>query len=113
MKPLGNFYQVTETLDVKKYFLDIDKLEHYPIIFVIKTNKSVAEVIQYLRENAIQQYGIEAIVERYMKSIDEIINIPKLILYLNEIYTHGYLNQVIDEIVIQAKIEFNVSPHNF
>lgn len=25
MKPLGRFFQVTETLDFKKYFLDIDK----------------------------------------------------------------------------------------
>ncbi|MGD1006223.1 MAG: restriction endonuclease, partial [Ignavibacteriaceae bacterium] len=37
MKPLGRFFQVTETLDVKKYFLDIDKIEHFPITFVIKT----------------------------------------------------------------------------
>lgn len=27
MKPLGRFFQVTETTDVKKYFLDIDKIE--------------------------------------------------------------------------------------
>lgn len=27
MKPLGRFFQVTETLDVRKYFLDIDKIE--------------------------------------------------------------------------------------
>lgn len=26
MKPLGRFFQVTETLDFKKYFLDIDKI---------------------------------------------------------------------------------------
>jgi hypothetical protein len=84
MKPLGNFYQVTETLDVKKYFLDIDKLEHYPVKFVIKTNESVEEILNHLRENAIQQYGIEIIVNRYMNSIDEVINIPMLILYLSE-----------------------------
>src|SRR3989344_3716512 len=34
MKPLGRFFQVTETLDVKKYFLDIDKTHRYPITFV-------------------------------------------------------------------------------
>jgi len=27
MKPLGRFFQVTETLDVRKYFLDIDKIK--------------------------------------------------------------------------------------
>ena len=107
MKPLGNFYQVTETLDVRKYFLDIDKLEHYPIKFVIKTNDSVEEILQYLRENAIQQYGIEFIVERYMKAIDEVINIPMLIMYLNEADKNGYLNNILDEIIIQSKVEFN------
>ena len=29
MKPLGRFFQVTETLDFKKYFLDIDKIETF------------------------------------------------------------------------------------
>lgn len=107
MKPLGNFYQETETLDVKKYFLDIDKLEHYPVKFVIKTNESVEEILMHLRENAIQQYGVEVVVERYMNSIDEVINIPMLIMYLNEADKNGYLNKILDEIVIQSKVEFN------
>lgn len=107
LKPLGNFYQVTETLDIRKYFLDIDKLEHYPVKFVIKTNKSVEEILTHLRENAIQQYGIEAIVERYMKSIDEVINIPILILYLNEADRNGYLDKILEEIIVQSKVEFN------
>lgn len=112
MKPLGNFYQVTETLDVKKYFLDIDKLEHYPVKFVIKTNESVEEILKHLRENAIQQYGIEIIVNRYMNSIDEVINIPMLILYLNEADQNGYLNNVLDEIILQSKVEFNYEEDN-
>ena len=107
MKPLGNFYQVTETLDVRKYFLDIDKLEHYPIKFVIKTNEAVEDILVHLRKNAVQQYGVEVIVERYMKSIDEVINIPMLILYLNEADRNGYLNKILDEIIIQSKVEFN------
>ena len=31
MKPLGRFFQVTETIDVGKYFLDIDKVQRFPI----------------------------------------------------------------------------------
>lgn len=107
MKPLGNFYQVTETLDVKKYFLDIDKLEHYPVKFVIKTNEPIEGILTHLRENAIRQYSVEIIVERYMRSIDEVINIPMLILYLNEADGNGYLNKILDEILLQSKIEFN------
>ncbi len=107
MKPLGYFFQVTETLDVKKYFLDIDKLEHYPVKFVVKTNKSVEEILSQIRKNANKQYGVEKIVDRYMKSIDEVINIPILILYLNEISSNGNLNKVLEEIIFQSKIEFN------
>lgn len=44
MKPLGRFFQVTETLDFKKYFLDIEKIEKYPITFVIKADDSIAEI---------------------------------------------------------------------
>ncbi|MDA8072343.1 MAG: restriction endonuclease [Actinomycetota bacterium] len=34
MRPLGRFYQVTETLDLRKYFLDIDKIQRFPITFL-------------------------------------------------------------------------------
>jgi len=107
MKPLGNFYQVTETLDVRKYFLDIDKIEHYPVKFVIKTNEPVEIVLKKLKENASRQYGIVAIVEKYMSAIDEIINIPKLTEYLNEVYKNGLLDNVFDEIIVMSKLEFN------
>ena len=33
MRPLGRFFQVTETVDVRKYFLDIDKIQHFPLTF--------------------------------------------------------------------------------
>ena len=42
-----------------------------------------------------------------MKAIDEVINIPMLILYLNEADKNGYLNKILDEIILQSKIEFN------
>ena len=71
MKPLGYFFQVTETLDIKKYFLDIDKLEHYPIRFVIKTTEDREEIYEHLRKGAYEQYGIDKIVNKYMDSKDE------------------------------------------
>lgn len=79
MKPLGRFFQVTETLDVKKYFLDIDKTERYPITFVIKSEKTTQELLDKLRNNAIEWYSVKAIVEKYMACIEEIINISTLI----------------------------------
>ena len=107
MRPLGRFFQVTETLDFKKYFLDIDKIQKYPITFVIKSEVSVDELISRIRHNANKTYSIEAIVEKYMSCIEEVINIPMLKYRFNEAIEQGYLNHILDEIVIQSKVEFN------
>lgn len=107
MRPLGRFFQVTETLDVKKYFLDIDKIEHYPISFVIKTDIPVSEILNRLKEGAIQQYGIMSVVEKYMKAIEEVINIPVLLELFDTVVKKGGLWQVLDEIIKWSKVEFN------
>jgi len=107
MKPLGRFFQVTETLDFKKYFLDIDKVEKFPITFVIKSNDEITEISEKIRSKAKAQYGIEAIVEKYMDCIEEIINIPNLISKFEHAKSAGYLSEILDEILIQSKIEFN------
>lgn len=52
MKPLGRFFQVTETIDFKKYFLDIDKIQKYPISFVIKSDEPTEDLLKKIRENA-------------------------------------------------------------
>ncbi len=72
MKPLGRFFQVTETVDVNK-----------------------------------KQYSIRAIVSRYMKCIEEIINIPILLDRFQKIINQKYLDNVLDEIVRQSKVEFS------
>jgi hypothetical protein len=107
MKPLGRFFQVTETLDFKKYFLDIDKLEKYPITFVIKSEESVESLTRKLRENAVKSYSIEAIVEKYLSCIEELINIPILVERFRKTVEQGYLNQTLNEIIKQCKVEFN------
>ena len=38
MRPIGRFFQVTEVNNYDKYLLDIDKVMHFPVTFVIKTN---------------------------------------------------------------------------
>jgi hypothetical protein len=78
MKPLGRFFQVTETLDVKKYFLDIDKIERFPISFVIKSVEPVETLRQKLKDGAQKQFGVQRVVDSYMACIEEIINIPVL-----------------------------------
>lgn len=108
MKPLGRFFQVTETLDVRKYFLDIDKIERYPISFVIKSTSAVSTLTTKLRQGAERQYAIKAIVKKYMSCIEEIINIPLLQERFQVAVKQGYLTQIMDEVVRQSKVEFNI-----
>ena len=107
MTPLGRFFQVTETLDFKKYFLDIDKIEKYPITFVIKSDESVENLHQNLKENAVKSYLIEAVVEKYLSCIEELINIPILTKRFRNAVGQGYLNSILKEIIMQSKVEFN------
>ena len=108
MKPLGKFFQVTETLDVKKYFLDIDKIERYPISFVIKTTLEIDEIRSRLKDGAKEQYGVREIVQRYMTAIEDIFNIPKLIDIFNVLADQGRVPEVLDEIIRWSKVEFNI-----
>jgi len=112
MKPLGRFFQVTETLNFKKYFLDIDKIQKFPISFIIKSIEPTEEIVQKIKENASKTYSITAIVEKYMSCVEEVINIPTLILRFKETLTQGYLNKVLDEIILQSKVEFNYEDEN-
>lgn len=107
MKPLGRFFQVTETLDFKKYFLDIQKLEKYPITFVVKSIENVDSLLKKIEENALSSYVIKAIVKKYLDCIEELINIPILIDRFKEAISSGYLNDILNEIITQSKVEFN------
>jgi hypothetical protein len=107
MKPLGRFFQVTETLDFKKYFLDIDKIQKYPITFVIKSDEPTKDLLNKIRVNASKTYSIKAIVDKYMDCIEEVINIPTLNDRFNDAVKQGYRSKILDEIVTQSKVEFN------
>lgn len=107
MKPLWRFFQVTETLDVRKYFLDIDKIQKFPITFVVKTLDTEDVILRHLEENARKMYPIENIVRQYMDCIEEVINIDLLKDRLNVVITQWNLTAMLNEIVIQSKVEFN------
>ena len=100
-------FQVTETLDFKKYFLDIDKIQKYPITFVIKSEQEVQDLLQKIKENAQKAYGIEAIVKKYLNCIEEIINTPTVMTVFNDVTKQGYLYNILNEIILQSKVEFN------
>lgn len=107
MKPLGRFFQVTETTDVKKYFLDIDKLKKFPVTFVIKSTESVKKLKEKIRQGAIEQYSVDQVVAKYMDCIEEIINIDRLKESLEKVEGEGNLGNVLAEIITQSKVEFN------
>jgi len=108
MKPLGRFFQVTETLDVTKYFLDIDKVQKYPITFVVKTELKISDVELKIKKQAEAKYPVKTIVQKYMKSIEEIINIPILLERFFEVVELGNVSVVMDEIVKHSRVEFNL-----
>lgn len=109
MKPLGRFFQVTETIDANKYFLDIDKVQRFPITFVVKTNDSPESIKNLIRSQATAKYKIESIVNSYMDSIEEVINVPYLIENFEKLLNTNVLENIMSEIIIQSKVEFNYS----
>jgi hypothetical protein len=107
MKPLGRFFQVTETIDANKYFLDIDKVQRFPITFVVKSTENAEQIRAAIRMQAVAKYKIEVIVESYMKAVEEIINVNDLVRAFDQVVRSGRLQEVMDEVVIQSKVEFN------
>lgn len=106
MRPLGRFFQVTETIDANKYFLDIDKIQRFPLTFVVKSNDSEDEIKRALLGQARAKYKVDAVVQSYMDAIEEIINIPELLKRLQSVIASGKIRVVMDEIVRQSKLEF-------
>ena len=108
MKPLGRFFQVTETVDAGKYFLDIDKVQRYPITFVVKTNESVDEILKKIERQAKAKYQIKYIVNKYIESVEDVINIPRIMEMFEMVLMAGKGARVIEEIVLQSRVEFNM-----
>ncbi len=109
MKPLGRFFQVTETVDANKYFLDIDKVQRFPMTFVVKSEETSEQIRAAIRAQAVAKYKIETVVDSYMAAVEEIINVKDLILAFETVVKSDQLQAVMDEIIIQSKVEFNYS----
>jgi len=107
MKPLGRFFQVTETIDINKYFLDIDKVQRFPISFVVKSAVAADQIRETIRAKAQAKYKIDAVVNNYMDAIEEIINSKDLAMAFDAVAKSGKLQEVMDEIILQSKLEFN------
>lgn len=108
MRPVGRFFQVTEVDNYDKYLLDIDKVMHFPITFVIKTNSSKEQVLREL-ENYINKKanGMIIIENRYRSAIEEIITINELKQWINDLADND-INGIIRDIDIYYKLEMNL-----
>lgn len=108
MRPVGRFFQVTEVNNYDKYFLDIDKVMHFPISFVIKTKQSKDNVLQDI-DNYISRRsgGMEVLKDRYRKAIEEIITINELQTWTNELKDSD-IDGIIGDIDIYYRLEMNI-----
>ena len=109
MKPLGRFFQVTEVIEnYNKYLLDIDKVMHFPITFVVKTKKSKKE-LQTELEEYIEKYsgGMEMLKNKYKNAIEEIITINELKEWIKNL-SNSTINEVVDDIERYYKLEMNL-----
>ena len=108
MRPFGRFFQVTEVNNYEKYLLDIDKVLHFPITFVIKTEKT-----KFVIQNEINNYinirsnGMKVIQKRYIQAIEEIITINELKIWLNNLDNNA-IDQLIRDIDFYYKLELNI-----
>lgn len=104
MRPVGRFFQVTEVNNYDKYLLDIDKVMHFPISFVIKTKQSKQSVLDELNRYIEQRSsGMTVLEERYHKAIEEIITINELQMWTSELNNYD-IDGIIRDIDIYYKL---------
>lgn len=108
MRPIGRFFQVTEVNKYDKYLLDMDKIMHFPITFVIKTNTDKQSILEDLKTYIIAKSGdMEVLKNKYFTAIEEIITINELRKWLNELNEEN-VNDLIRDIDTYYKLEFNI-----
>ncbi|MCQ2559905.1 MAG: restriction endonuclease, partial [Clostridia bacterium] len=101
-------FQVTEVNTYDKYLLDIDKVMHFPVTFVIKTSLAKASVLRELEAYiTVHSGGMKVIEERYHNAIEEIITINELKQWTHELNDED-IDGIIRDIDIYYKLEMNM-----
>jgi hypothetical protein len=109
MRPLGRFFQVTEVGNYDKYLLDIDKVLHFPITFVVKTSQTKEEVISSFHDYIEDRSGgMEIVKQRYINAIEEIITTNELHDWFKELDDNA-INEILSDIILYYKIEMNLN----
>jgi hypothetical protein len=106
LKPLGKFFQVTETLDFKKYFLDFDKLNRVPISFVIKIDETPEQVLQKISQKSLGKIS-EELHSTYLSLFEEIITNMNLRQYLLSLLKNDKSkNELLEDLETNFKVEY-------
>ena len=108
MRPVGRFFQVTEVNDYDKYLLDIEKVLHFPITFVIKTELERSKVFDELEGYiTARTSGMVVLEERYREAIEDIITINELKQWINEL-NETDIDGIIRDIDVYYRLEMNI-----
>ena len=109
MRPVGRFFQVTEVGNYDKYLLDIDKVMHFPVTFVIKSMKTRKQILDeletYVKEKSA---GMEVIEQRYSHAIEDVITINELTDWLSSLNDEA-IDGVLRDVDIYYRLEMNIS----
>lgn len=108
MRPVGRFFQVTEVNNYDKYLLDIDKVMHFPISFVIKTTQQKSDVLKDLEQYiTLRSSGMTVLERRYKEAIEDIITINELQEWTREL-EGADIDGIIRDIDIYYRLEMNM-----
>lgn len=108
MRPLGRFFQVTEVGNYDKYFLDIDKVNKFPITFVVKTTQSAKKVKKELLEYGTEKSGgLQTLEKAYHQAIEEVITINELKQWMTEL-SKADITFLVSEIDKYYKLEMDI-----
>ena len=108
MKPLGRFFQVTEVNSYDKYLLDMDKVLHFPITFVVKTTDTKEKIEEDLSTYIEKKSGgMKVIKDRYLEAIEEIITINELNQWL-EVLSQEDIQQLLIDLDLYYRLELNL-----
>lgn len=108
LRPLGKIFQVTETLDFRKYFLDFEKVNRYPISFVIKVYGASAEIMDKIQQDAARSglYSPERI-SLYMSLFEKVITLTDLQCVAARISTAA-IDRVKAQLSLQFQLEYGL-----
>jgi len=108
MKPIGRFFQVTEVDNYDKYLLDMDKVMHFPLTFVIKTDYNKEIIMNQISDFINQKSGgMQIIKNRYESAIEEIITTNELKQWFMQLDNQA-VNDILFDIILFYKIEMNL-----